>query len=459
LSNTPIATLLTDNSELDQQLLGMLLHRGQAPAKQLSRRLKFVDFCVNQGYLPLPIPTEPVTYMRFMLWLPANGITSGWKGCLSYASEVAAWNRQLGFTDTRLEISYWWSTFKLNFRNMVLCHKANTKMPLRASMLLMLLDSLDLGHLPHGSVTHLRDAAAYTLLYFTSQRIGHVALAVGGSRAHLLRFGNLLFWPSLTAPTIVFILFPSTKTHRAAENNGFWSAIATQPQLRFCPVMLLRLLFMRTFRGDQNGFLFTMSNRTDPLTRSTFTHNLRRRLGAAGVDVKDYSGISFRRGALSTLGQSGLASHALADFADHADVQTSRTYITDSMEARANTGRIIGDALHSADRWTTLPTLTRRLSFGSIPAGAAHVLYAANLFGDADAAFTALLEANPQLPLADKASTNGFSNWNKPLLSPSHSIDSSSKKEAPLVDIYPSSECEVYRCQRCGLFFVVHWTE
>ena len=24
---------------------------------------------------------------------------------------------------------------------------------------------------------------------------------------------------------------------------------------------------------------------------------------------------------------------------------------------------------------------------------------------------------------------------------------------------YPSSECGVYRCQRCSLFFVVHWTE
>ena len=45
-------------------------------------------------------------------------------------------------------------------------------------MLLMLLDSLDLGHLPHGSVTDLRDAAAYTLLYFTSQRIGHVEACV-----------------------------------------------------------------------------------------------------------------------------------------------------------------------------------------------------------------------------------------------------------------------------------------
>eukprot|EP01043_Picozoa_sp_COSAG02_P026679 COSAG02_NODE_1544_length_11996_cov_143.122468_3_plen_75_part_00 len=56
---------------------------------------------------------------------------------------------------------------KLNFRNMVLCHEASTKMPLRASMLLMLLDSLDLGRLPHGSVTDLRDAVAYTLLYFT----------------------------------------------------------------------------------------------------------------------------------------------------------------------------------------------------------------------------------------------------------------------------------------------------
>eukprot|EP01046_Picozoa_sp_COSAG06_P045295 COSAG06_NODE_6239_length_3022_cov_1.766678_4_plen_86_part_00 len=43
----------------------------------------------------------------------------------------------------------------------------------------------------------------------------------------------------------------------------------------------------------------------------------------------------FRRGALSTLGQSGVTSHTLADFADHASVQTPRVYTTDTIMARS----------------------------------------------------------------------------------------------------------------------------
>ena len=92
-------------------------------------------------------------YMRFMIWLPANGVESGWKGCLSYATELAAWNKQLGFSDTRSEIEFWWDTFRLNFKNMIIAFQKHAKLPLRAPMLLLLLDSLDLSHLPHGRLT------------------------------------------------------------------------------------------------------------------------------------------------------------------------------------------------------------------------------------------------------------------------------------------------------------------
>ena len=68
---------------------------------------------------------------------------------------------------------------------------------------------------------------------------------------------------------MIFIYFSSTKTHRAAEGSGFWSAIATQPKLRFCPVQLLRLHFIRNYAGNQDGYLFTAANRRDPLSRST----------------------------------------------------------------------------------------------------------------------------------------------------------------------------------------------
>ena len=127
-------------------MLALLLDRGRSGGKQVSKRLKFVHFCRDEGYLPIPVPTPAVMYMRFMLWLPSNGITSGWRGCLAYATALAHWNKQLGFPDTRDEIEYWWSTFRLNFRNSVVSARLNTKLPLRPWMLLAILATLDLDH-------------------------------------------------------------------------------------------------------------------------------------------------------------------------------------------------------------------------------------------------------------------------------------------------------------------------
>ena len=65
--------------------------------------------------------------------------------------------------------------------------------------------------------TDVRDGAAYVLLYYTSQRIGHVA--VNGITTHALRFESIYFYPSIALATIVFICFLSSKTRSPAANT------------------------------------------------------------------------------------------------------------------------------------------------------------------------------------------------------------------------------------------------
>ena len=395
LLNTPLPQLIGSGTALDEQVLGLLLHRGRSCSKRRSKRLKFIEFAQDQGFFPIPIPTSAVMYMRFMLWMPSHGITSGWKGCLGYVTELAQWNIQLGFDDLRDETGYWWSTFRLNFHQMVKCAHLHAKLPLRPHMLLAILSLLDTT-----VAADVRDGAAYLLLYFTSQRIGHVA--VNGVATHALRFESLSFYPSIEAVRIVFVCFHSTKTRRLAANTPFWTAIAAQPHLEFCPVRFLRLHFATSFRGNPQGALFQNDAGTGPLSRFSFTRSLRQRLAATGLvnDLRSYSGISFRRGALSTLGQSGVPSHTLADFADHASVQTSRVYTLDTMHARAETGTRIGRAIAGCGGVHHEQ---------GIPACGAHALVASGLFNSVDLAFQALLAKDAHLAAEDKSNDAGFS--------------------------------------------------
>ena len=64
-------------------------------------------------------------------------------------------------------------------------------------------------------------------------------------------------------------------------------------------------------------------------------------LTAEDFDVATISGKSFRQGGLTALGATNVASHRLADAADHASVDTSRIYTQDDVADRAsNTGHI-----------------------------------------------------------------------------------------------------------------------
>ncbi len=89
------------------------------------------------------------------------------------------------------------------------------------------------------------------------------------------------------------------------------------------------------------------------LLRTSFTTTLHRRLAVAArrlpgveLDLSKYSGVSFRKGCLSTLGALNVPAHRLADHADHATVDSSRIYTVDTVGERAANSVLIGSVFH-----------------------------------------------------------------------------------------------------------------
>ena len=88
-----------------------------------------------------------------------------------------------------------------------------------------------------------------------------------------------------------------------------------------------------------------------PWPRVSFNAALRRRLGHAqprlGVqlDLSKFSGISFRKGCLSTLGALNVPAHRLADHADHSSVESSRIYTVDTINDRAANSDLIASSV------------------------------------------------------------------------------------------------------------------
>ena len=191
-------------------------------SKMRTKRLKFVLFCEETGALPL-LPTKPANLFRFMLWLPQNGVRSGWKGCLAYVTEVVNWNKQLGFEDPRESIEYYWTQFRNSFKRLVTAEHRAVKLPIRPAMLEAMALDANLR-----DETDLRDICAYMFLFYT------------------------------------------------------------------------------------------------------------------GLDLSKYSGVSFRKGCLSTLGALNVPAHRLADHADHATVESSRIYTVDTVGERAANSVLIG---------------------------------------------------------------------------------------------------------------------
>jgi len=313
-------------------------------SKMKSRRLKYVTFALEAGALPI-MPVTSDNIIRFMMWLPDNNVRSGWKGALSYVTEVANWCQELQFPDPRTAAGPWlWNRFRHNYQRLVVTEHPAMKLPIRPGHLEAMSLDADLSN-----ASDLRDICMYHLLFYAGVRIGHVAPPSTAMAEHTIRFEDVYFEPSIAAPTLVYVCLRSTKTRPRASALPFWVAINAQPQLPFCPVALLREHFVRTWSGRPSDFVFR-TPAGNPLPRSTFTSILRARLQHAArrlpgtLNLKKYSGVSFRKGCLSTLGALNVPAHRLADQADHANVASSRGYCVDTMRDRAANSDLIATA-------------------------------------------------------------------------------------------------------------------
>ena len=267
-----------------------------------SKRLKYILFCNATGAYPV-FPTKPANLMRFVLWLPANGIRSGWRSASQYTSEVCSWNKQLGFPDPKAGIEFHWKLLKLNFERLILAEHPSVKLPMRPPMLEAMALDADLI-----KDDDLRDIACYYLLFFAGFRIGHCAATSPQATEHTLRFEDLYFHPSFVACEQVLVCVRSTKTRLRASGLPFWMPISRQSQLSFCPVALIKAHYLGSYRGNPGDFLFRGA-KGGALPRTTFTSTLRRRLTmsqprlSVTFDISKFSGVvSVRKGSLSTLG-------------------------------------------------------------------------------------------------------------------------------------------------------------
>lgn len=310
----------------------------EAASKLRSQRVKYILFAQETGAWPI-CPTKPANIFRYALWLPDHGIRSGWKGVMAYVTAICNWNRELGFPDPRDAVAFHWGVFRHNFQRLVSAHHPAMKLPIRPAMLeAMALDS-DLSN-----DADLRDICSYFLLFFAGFRIGTVTAS-----QHALTFEDLFFSPSFENCSVVLICVRSSKTRPRAANLPFWTAISRQPGLPFCPVALLQLYYLRSYRGSPRRNLFTTEFGM-PLPRRVFNATLRRRLGyaqrrlAVPLDLTKFSAISFRKGCLSTLGALNVPAYRLADHADHSDVASSRIYTVDTVADRAANSDLIASS-------------------------------------------------------------------------------------------------------------------
>ena len=113
-------------------------------------------------------------------------------------------------------------------------------------------------------------------------------------------------WPTAMLDRPVLVLrVSSSKTQLTARRlnaeSGAGTTVIVGPHSdpRLCPVSITRRLFTAVaVAGKTSPFFFpNLTDREKPLSGSTFAHAVKRFVGAIGLDPKDFSGHSTRRGA------------------------------------------------------------------------------------------------------------------------------------------------------------------
>lgn len=307
---------------------------------------KFVQFCYTQHCDELPLlplfPLKLSTLIRFAWWCQYHNVTGGLNSIRNFIAAVCEWNASLGYEDPRKQEQWIYNRFRREAdKHLEIYEGSKAKFRLTHELIQAIMRLMDLS-----DIDILADAVTYSVLAFTAIRRGHLvpkAISAEGMK-HMLRWENIHFIPDVhTAHTVVFML-ETGKVRCKAKKDPWWTATGRCPVPYMCPVRIMALWYLRTFSGDPKQFVTAPSLAINPKTTGQWTRDLRARLNEVvkitgadphAFDLTKYSGISFRKFALSAL-----APHVqptiLAAHGEHKSVETTNAYyVTQSVQQRA----------------------------------------------------------------------------------------------------------------------------
>ena len=205
-------------------------------------------------------------------------------------------------------------------------------------------------------LSSLCDAMTYSVLAFTAIRRGHMvpkAITADGLK-HMLRWENIRFIPDVYNPHTVLFLLETGKVRCARKKDPWWTSVGKCPVAYMCPVRLMALWYLKTYANDPKQYLTAPGIATNPTTSGHWTRNLRTRIkqvanilgfDAAEFDATKFSGISFRKFALSELAKH-VQPTILAAHGEHKSVETTNAYyVTQSIDQRASHTALISSGL------------------------------------------------------------------------------------------------------------------
>ena len=343
---------IAELQELDRELNEWFRGPPSASSKHSTYMNKYFKFCAVTGVPVLPLSL--ITFCRYAKWLPENNINSGWPGVKSYIGALAQFNVSMGGPDPRAENPALWSLLRTRFKQNTQIKRTTTlKFALRGGHI----QALCLLACDSNTPQSIADAASDTLMQFSAVRVGHIAPKDTKNLQHVLSWHHLEFIPSVQNCRYIFTNVESSKTRSGKELKPFWTALGKVTSCRYiCPVTWMVKHFLANYTGNPSDPIFS-STRGGPLPRAQFQLRLQQRLTAAmrrflpavTFNVKNYTGISFRKSGITALSRAAAANrllmHHVADFADHQDIQTSRRYDEATLASRATFSDIIGAAL------------------------------------------------------------------------------------------------------------------
>jgi hypothetical protein len=327
---------------------------------------KYIQFAITEHTDRLPLwpllPLKMSSLIRFGWWAQWNHVKGGMKSVKNYIGDMCTFAQSQGHPDPRIKEENKWIYGKFTTeapKFWEIYTVKQTKLAITHEMFLALFMNIDIANLEH-----LCDAATYATLYFTAIRRGHCIPAANNAQGkkHLLRWEHIQFLPNIQNCQEVVFLLESGKIRSKAKKDPTWTATGRCQIAKVCPVCLLVEWYKRTFSGDPTQYVFARNAASIPPTSTRWTKNMRARLSAAATtfgllpadfNVKEYSGISFRKGSLTALAAK-VPPHLLAAHGDHKSVETTfKYYVAQTVSARASNTQLISEGFSGSARANT----------------------------------------------------------------------------------------------------------